>query len=52
MQSFLVIQNRMQFERVGRGVGGAIVIAVQPAKQVIYFFFISLKLCNTEQYRM
>lgn len=51
MQSFLVIQNRMQFERVGWG-GGVIVIAVQPAKQVIYFFFISLKLCNTEQYRM
>lgn len=51
MQSFLVIQNRMQFERRGGG-GGVIVIAVQPAKQVIYFFFISLKLCNTEQYRM
>lgn len=29
-----------------------IVIDVRPVKQVIYFFFISLKLCNTEQYRM
>lgn len=47
MQSFLVIQSRMQFEG-----GEMIVIAVQPVKQVIYFFFISLKLCNTEQYRM
>lgn len=28
-----------------------IVIDVRPVKQVIYFFFISLKLCNTEQYR-
>lgn len=55
MQSFLVIQSRMQFEERGGwrgGGGGMIVIAVQPAKQVIYFFFISLKLCNTEQYRM
>lgn len=31
---------------------GMIVINVQPVEQVIYFFFISLKLCNTEQYRM
>lgn len=38
MQSFLVIQSRMQFEG-----GEMIVIAVQPVKQVIYFFFISLK---------
>lgn len=29
-----------------------IVISVHPVKQVIYFFFISLKLCNSEQYRM
>lgn len=43
-----------QFERGwgGRRKRKMIVIVVRAVKQVIYFFFISLKLCNTEQYRM